>query len=122
MIEILFQLDMMESKDFIDVPIMRVASRYMDKDWRMAFRGLGITDPEISQYIEQYFHISVKEVKYQLLLLWKRNSDDPTLGKLSTVLWKNEEYECINNLKILYKQKRSQNPTEQTTEKPKTAN
>lgn len=69
----------------------------------MVFRDLDIPDAEIAQIKEQYFHINVEEVIYQLLLRWERNSDDPTLGRLATVLWKNKNHECVSELKRYYK-------------------
>lgn len=100
---------MMKCNDPIDVPIMRIASKYMDKDWRMVFRDpqMGISDPEINQITQQYINTtSVKEIIYQLLLLWERNSDDPSLGKLTKILWENEHFKCVDELKMLYKQRR----------------
>lgn len=88
---------------------MRIAAKSIGGNWRMVFRDLDISEAEISQIKEQYFHISVEEVIYQLLLRWQRNSDDPSLGKLSTVLWENKNHECLTELKRYFKKyKRSQ--------------
>lgn len=99
---------MMNCNDSIDVQIKRITSQYIGKDWRMIFRDLNISDPEIDQVREQFFHVSVKEVIYQLLLRWERNCDDPTFGTLSSVLWKNKKFKCFDELKILFKERRSQ--------------
>lgn len=111
----------MQCNDSIDVAIMRVASKYMDKDWRMVFRDLGISDPEINQITQQYINTtSVKEIIYQLLLIWERNSDDPSLGKLVSVLWENDHITCVNALKVLYKQKKDHDQIKATSDTPAT--
>lgn len=102
--------ELMNCTDVIETQTMRIAARSIGENWRMVFRDLDIRDAEIDQIKEQYFHISVEEVIYQLLLRWERNSDDPSLGKLSTVLWKNKIYDCVLELKKYYKtHKRAQN-------------
>lgn len=101
----------MNSEELIEMQIIRLAARFMGENWRMVFRDLHISDPEISQIKEQYFHISVEEVIYQLLLRWQRCSTDPSLGKLSTALWTNENHKCIAELKKYLKQKKSQAET-----------
>lgn len=98
---------MMKCHDPIDVPIMRIASKYIDGNWRMVCRSLGLSDPEINQLKEQYFHIHIDEVIYQLLLRWERKSDDPSLGKLSTILWENQNFKCFDELKHLFNGRRS---------------
>lgn len=102
----------MNCADMIETPTMRIASRFIGDNWRMVFRDLDVSDAEISQIKEQYFHISVEEVIYQLLLRWQRNSDDPSIGRLSTILFENKSYECITELKRYYKElKRTQAKT-----------
>ena len=91
---------------------MRIAARSIGDNWRMVFRDLEISDAEIAQIKEQYFHISIEEVIYQLLLRWQRNSDEPSLGRLSTVLWENKSLECINELKKYYKRIKKMQSTE----------
>lgn len=93
----------MNCEDLVEMPTMRIAARFIGENWRMVFRDLLLSDPEISQIKEQYFHISIEEVIYQLLLRWQRNSDDPTLGKLSTALWTNRNHECVAELKKYFK-------------------
>lgn len=107
---------MMECSDHIDVLIMKIASKYIKQNWRMVFRNLGLSDPEINQVIKQYFHISMRKVIYQLLLCWKSNDDDPSLGELCTILWKNKNFKCFDKLKILFKERRSQAQIAQTPE------
>lgn len=98
---------MMKCNDLIDMPIMRLASQYMDKNWRMVFRDLGISDPEIDQITQPFINTSgVIEIIYRLLLIWERNSDDPSLGKLISVLWKNKQFKCVDELEKLYKQRK----------------
>lgn len=93
----------MNCNDTIETPTMRIAARSIGDNWRMVFRDLEISDAEIAQIKEQYFHISIEEVIYQLLLRWQRNSDEPSLGRLSTVLWENKSHECLSELKKYYK-------------------
>lgn len=101
----------MNCNDTIETPTMRIAARSIGDNWRMVFRDLEISDAEIAQIKEQYFHISIEEVIYQLLLKWQRNSDEPSLGRLSTVLWENKSHECIIELKKYYKRiKKMQSP------------
>ncbi|XP_031627451.1 protein immune deficiency [Contarinia nasturtii] len=101
--------ELMSNMDEIEPQVMRIAAKFIGENWRMVFRDLDIPDAEISQIKEQYFHINVEEVIYQLLLRWKRNSDDCSIGKLSTVLWNTNNDECIKALKKYYKNlKRSQ--------------
>lgn len=102
-------LELMNCTDEIETQTMRIAAKYIGENWRMVFRDLEIPDALIAQIKEQYFHINVEEVIYQLLLKWKGRNDDPSIGKLSTILWKNESYDCVNMLKKHYKKlKRSQ--------------
>lgn len=111
----------MNCMDAIGTQIMKIAARYIGKDWRMVFRDLDIPDAEIAQIKEQYFHISVEEVIYQLLLRWERNSDDPSLGRLTTVLWKNNEHECVTELKKYYKKHKralNNNVTDKSDKEP----
>lgn len=87
----------------VETPVMQIAAKSIGENWPMIFRDLEISDAEISQIREQYFHISIEEVIYQLMLRWQRNSDDPSIGQLSTVLWENKCYECMVELKKYYK-------------------
>lgn len=99
----------MSNTDEIEPPVMRIAAKYIGENWRMVFRHLDVPDSEISQIKEQYFHINVEEVIYQLLLRWKRNSDDCCIGKLTKILWKTNNDECLTELKKYYKdQKKTQ--------------
>lgn len=98
----------MNSEDPIDSEAMRIAAKSIGENWRMVFRDLDIPDAEIAQIKEQYFHINIEEVIYQLLLRWQRNSDDISIGKLSTVLLKRKNYECFDELKKLFKRNRKQ--------------
>lgn len=109
----------MNCPDMIETQTIRIAARSIGDNWRMVFRDLNIPDAEIAQIKEQYFHISVEEVIYQLMLRWQRNSDDPSIGRLSTVLWENKSHECIAELKKYYKRfKRTQSSNSgETSEK-----
>lgn len=85
---------------------MRIAAQYIGDNWRMVFRDLDISNPEIDQIKEQYFHISLEEVIYRLLLKWERNSDEASIGILSTILWNNKNYKCVTELKKWFKEHR----------------
>lgn len=117
-----FFSEMMNCQDPIDSTIMRIAAHYMSENWRMVIRDLGILDPEISQTMEQCAHMDdhrIKEVIYKLLLIWFRNSDDPSIGILTTILWNNENYICVYQLKKHFKKdkkKSKKNNTAGTTE------
>lgn len=99
----------MNCNDPIEMQSMRITARGIGENWRMVFRDLNMGDAEISQIHEQYYHISVEEIIYQLLLRWQRSSDDPSLGKLTTTLWQNRHHECVAELKKYFKKcKKSQ--------------
>lgn len=102
---------MMECNDRIDDWYMKIASKYIQKNWRMVCHKLGLSDTEINEVIKQYFHISLKDVIYQLLLRWRENSDNPSLGKLSKILWKSKNFKCFDKLKILFKERMLQAQT-----------
>lgn len=100
---------MMNCQDPVDSTTMRTAAHYMGENWRFVMRDLGILDPEISQTLEQCAHMNdhrIKEVIYQLLLMWSRNSDDPSISVLTNILWNNENYICVYQLKKLFKKER----------------
>lgn len=105
----------MKCNDLIETKTMLIASRYMGGNWRMVFRDLDITDPEIEQTRQQYDVVGIQEIIYQLLFLWKGTSDDPSIGKLSTVLWKHENIECIKQLKNYFKENKKSKANSITT-------
>lgn len=103
-------LELMNCPDLVesDDPILRISARCMGDNWRMVIRDLGISESEISHLTEQYFHVSVEEVIYKLLLIWQRNSDEPSIGILTTILWNNKNFECVYELKKHFKKMRKQ--------------
>lgn len=99
----------MKCGDPVEFETMDIASTHIEKNWKNIFRLLGFSDGEIDQKYLENHHISIKEVVYQLLLAWKQSRDeDATLGKLATILWNNENQQCVCKLKDHIKAKRKQ--------------
>lgn len=83
----------------IDTKILTTVSEHMTKDWRAFMRILEFSDGEIDQMYERFVAVGPKETIYRLLLSWSRNDDGATVGKLCSLLWKNQQQICVLKLR-----------------------
>lgn len=87
-----------------DDPIMQITADSIGEQWPKVFRSLHIQQVKIKRIEQEFFQSGIGEIIYQLLESWRQSSKQlPTIGVLSTALWKNECYECVTKLKNYYK-------------------
>lgn len=94
---------MMKSNDELDFSAMKIISSHLGEGWRFCFRELGYSDGQIHQMYEGNHEKGIKEVIYLLLLDWSRNADDPSIGRVSALLWEQNHRECVYYLKEYWK-------------------
>lgn len=94
---------MMKSTEPLTHKTMNIISTHLGEGWRDVVRGLGFSDGQIEQMLEDHYIKGIKEVIYQFLLDYSRNEDAATLGTITRILWKNGHKECVFILKEYWK-------------------
>lgn len=91
---------MKESNTEITEQIINLASDNISpKNANFIYRYLGLSDAKIDTIDKDNFTFyGSREVIYKMLLHWKQSADYPTIGQLITALYKNNNYQCINEL------------------------
>ncbi|XP_024870685.1 uncharacterized protein LOC112453899 [Temnothorax curvispinosus] len=86
-------------KDELGLDDMLIIKIHVGHGWRDIARKLLYLDGQIDQFEENFRHIGVDEIIYQLLLDWKQaNTRDAQLGTLVSILWDCQEYDCVEQL------------------------
>lgn len=112
----------MKSTELLDEPAgnrkMRFLSKHMGASWRFTLRALGFTEAEIDQRCSTYLNLreGVYEIIYSSLYDWSCKQGDATVGQLCTILWENDQKECVRELKNHLKKERTRNESESSSE------
>ncbi|TGZ51524.1 immune deficiency [Temnothorax longispinosus] len=86
-------------KEELGLDDMLIIKIHVGHGWRDIARKLLYLDGQIDQFEENFRHIGVDEIIYQLLLDWKQaNTRDAQLGTLVSILWDCQEYDCVEQL------------------------
>lgn len=94
--------EMMRCDDPLEYETMSIISGNLGKGWRDVIRELGFVDGKIEQLHEENYVKGIKEVIYQFLLDWSQSDEKATLGRISTLLWR-EHWEVVYLLKEYWK-------------------
>ncbi|XP_055536905.1 protein immune deficiency [Wyeomyia smithii] len=98
---------MMECDDDLDTGMMDTISRHLGCEWKSFARTLKYSVGQIESF--ECDHKTLSEQIFHFVLDWSRNDDEPSLGKMVNLLWKQNHKETVYHMKILWK-KRKQNP------------
>ncbi|XP_026320250.1 uncharacterized protein LOC113230505 [Hyposmocoma kahamanoa] len=79
---------------------------YTGRTWRRTFVNIGIDEQIIENYLYENPREPIREIRYQILLDWLRNSENATLGYLSANLWENGHRQLVNELASMYREER----------------
>ncbi|XP_046809843.1 protein immune deficiency [Lucilia cuprina] len=97
---------MMKSQDEPCREMLNEIATHLGSDYKQFMRDLGFSEGQISAKTIDNNVYGVKEIIYQLLLDWLRNSDgEGTVGFLITKLWNSGHRECVYRLKSTWKSK-----------------
>ncbi|KAG7204189.1 hypothetical protein KM043_002025 [Ampulex compressa] len=92
------------SKSEISFDDIFIIKTHIGHRWRDVARRLCYSDGQIEQFEENHAHKGIDEVIYQFLLDWKQaNTKDAELGKLVSILWSCQEYDCAERLAAVCK-------------------
>uniref|UniRef100_W8BX79 Death domain-containing protein n=1 Tax=Ceratitis capitata TaxID=7213 RepID=W8BX79_CERCA len=97
---------MMQSREEPNHRILETISTHLGEGWKHVMRELGLSEGQIEQaVIDHQMHGGIKEVIYQLLLLWIRDADDnvATLSHITSLLWELNHRDCVQRMKLVYK-------------------
>ncbi|XP_058124641.1 protein immune deficiency [Anopheles ziemanni] len=95
---------MMLSQEEVDTEVLDVISRHLGYEWKRFARRLEYSDGQIDAF--EADHPTLSEQIYHFVLDWTRNDDDPTLGRLVTLLWTNKHKETVYYIKQIWKKKK----------------
>lgn len=72
---------------------------HMNESWKDTIRQLDYSEGQIEQFYLDHNQLGLKEVIFQLLLSWSQNeSKEATIGKLSSILWNNNQQDVVKML------------------------
>uniref|UniRef100_A0A182WM25 Death domain-containing protein n=1 Tax=Anopheles minimus TaxID=112268 RepID=A0A182WM25_9DIPT len=98
---------MMQSQDEVDAEIMDTVSRHLGYEWKSFARKLEYSEGQIDAF--EADNSTLAERIYSFVLDWTRNDDDPTLGRLVTLLWNNKHKETVYYIKQVWKKRQPDN-------------
>uniref|UniRef100_A0A182PTW0 Death domain-containing protein n=1 Tax=Anopheles epiroticus TaxID=199890 RepID=A0A182PTW0_9DIPT len=95
---------MMQSPDEIDPEIIDTVSRHLGYEWKSFARRLEYSEGQIDAF--EADNSTLAEQIYSFVLDWTRNDDEPTLGRLVTLLWNNKHKETVYYIKQVWKKRK----------------
>uniref|UniRef100_A0A182KFM2 Death domain-containing protein n=1 Tax=Anopheles christyi TaxID=43041 RepID=A0A182KFM2_9DIPT len=95
---------MMRSQEEVDTDIMDTVSRHLGYEWKSFARRLEYSEGQIDAF--EADNSTLAEQIYSFVLDWTRNDDDPTLGRLVTLLWNNKHKETVYYIKQVWKKRK----------------
>ncbi|XP_053663133.1 protein immune deficiency [Anopheles marshallii] len=98
---------MMHSLDEVDAEIIDTVSRHLGYGWKSFARKLEYSEGQIDAF--EADNSTLAEQIYSFVLDWTRNDDDPTLGRLVSLLWDNKHKETVYYIKQVWKQRKADN-------------
>ncbi|XP_053672799.1 protein immune deficiency [Anopheles nili] len=96
----------MQCEDDVDTEIIDTISRHLGFEWKSFARKLEYSEGQIDAF--EADNNTLSERIYDFVLDWTRNEDEPTLGRLVTLLWNNKHKETVYYIKQLWKKRREQ--------------
>nr|AJC98433.1 AGAP004959-RB [Anopheles coluzzii]AJC98437.1 AGAP004959-RB [Anopheles coluzzii]AJC98439.1 AGAP004959-RB [Anopheles coluzzii]AJC98465.1 AGAP004959-RB [Anopheles coluzzii]AJC98469.1 AGAP004959-RB [Anopheles coluzzii] len=95
---------MMQSQDEVDTELLDTVSRHLGYEWKSFARRLEYSEGQIDAF--EADNSTLAEQIYSFMLDWTRNDDDPTLGRLVTLLWNNKHKETVYYIKQVWKKRK----------------
>lgn len=108
--------EMMRSDDPLEYNTMNIIAENLGQGWRDIIRQLGFLDGKIEQLHEENYVKGIKEVIYQFLLDWSQSDENATLGRISTLLWR-DHWEVVYLLRDYYKANRMKSSASEKSER-----
>uniref|UniRef100_A0A182UBT7 Death domain-containing protein n=1 Tax=Anopheles melas TaxID=34690 RepID=A0A182UBT7_9DIPT len=98
---------MMQSQDEVDTELLDTVSRHLGYEWKSFARRLEYSEGQIDAFEADNSTLAeVSRQIYSFMLDWTRNDDDPTLGRLVTLLWNNMHKETVYYIKQVWKKRK----------------
>ncbi|XP_050092876.1 protein immune deficiency [Anopheles aquasalis] len=98
-------MHLMHSSIDIDNEVLEIVSRHLGYEWKSFARKLGYSRGQIDAFEEDNRNLS--EQIYNFISDWYRSESNPTLGKLVSLLWKNEHKETVYHIKQAWKKRKN---------------
>uniref|UniRef100_A0A182SGR5 Death domain-containing protein n=1 Tax=Anopheles maculatus TaxID=74869 RepID=A0A182SGR5_9DIPT len=100
---------MMQSQDEVDTEILDTVSRHLGYEWKSFARKLEYSEGQIDAF--EADNSTLAEQIYSFVLDWTRNDDEPTLGRLVTLLWNSKHKETVYYIKQVWKRRKQESRT-----------
>ncbi|XP_050075372.1 protein immune deficiency [Anopheles maculipalpis] len=97
---------MMHSTDEVDSEIIDTVSRHLGYEWKSFARKLEYSEGQIDAF--EADNSTLAERIYSFVLDWTRNDDEPTVGRLVTLLWDNKHKETVYYIKQVWKRRQQE--------------
>nr|AJC98452.1 AGAP004959-RA [Anopheles coluzzii] len=98
---------MMQSQDEVDTELLDTVSRHLGYEWKSFARRLEYSEGQIDAFEADNSTLAEASRQiYSFMLDWTRNDDDPTLGRLVTLLWNNKHKETVYYIKQVWKKRK----------------
>uniref|UniRef100_A0A182FB11 Uncharacterized protein n=2 Tax=Anopheles albimanus TaxID=7167 RepID=A0A182FB11_ANOAL len=94
-------MHMMHSSIDIENEVLEIVSRHLGYEWKSFARKLGYSKGQIDAFEED--NRTLSEQIYNFISDWNRSEDNPTLGKLVSLLWENDHKETVYHIKQAWK-------------------
>ncbi|XP_058054007.1 protein immune deficiency-like [Anopheles bellator] len=92
---------MMKSSDELEPEMLEIVSRHLGYEWKSFARKLEYSEGQIDAF--EADNPTLSEQIYHFLLDWTQNEDNPTLGRLVSLLWENKHKETVYYMKREWK-------------------
>ncbi|XP_035911284.1 protein immune deficiency isoform X1 [Anopheles stephensi] len=97
---------MMQSPDEVDTEMIDTVARHLGYEWKSFARKLEYSEGQIDAF--EADNSTLAEQIYSFVLDWTRNDDEPTLGRLVTLLWDNKHKETVYYIKQVWKRRKQE--------------
>ncbi|XP_055603414.1 protein immune deficiency [Uranotaenia lowii] len=95
---------MMDCEDELDNAMMDAISRHLGYQWKSFARCLEYSEGQIQAF--ECDNPTLSEQIYHFVLDWVRNVDDPSIGRMTKLLWENKHKETVYHMKVVWKKRR----------------
>ncbi|XP_052862077.1 protein immune deficiency [Anopheles cruzii] len=95
---------MMQSSDELELEMLEIVSRHLGYEWKSFARKLEYSEGQIDAF--EADNATLSEQIYHFLLDWTQIEDNPTLGRLVSLLWENKHKETVYYMKREWKSRK----------------